>query len=327
MLRDDQGMKQETSNHELLVQYLLGELSEPEQMRLEQQYFNDDDLFEQMLVIEGELMDAYLRDELSERERQRFEAHFMASPRLRRKVEIAKALVTYATESSAVTGAAEKPGPLVWWQSLRDRLGEKNRAIRLAMAAAALVIIAGGAWLIVESVRLRNQVEQIQAERAEALRREQELEQRLAEQGARNDQLADELQRERSQRELLEQERTTQQHSTLSAITFMLTPDLVRGAGETKRLIIPQRADLVRLQIVADQNDYKSYRAVLETVDGKRIWSSGLLQARSNRFGKLVTLRLPARLFTRGDYILTFSGLNDGGLENVGEYYFNVVKR
>ena len=321
-------MNQETRNHELIVQYLLAELSEQEKMLLEQRYFDDDDFFEQLLVVEGELIDAYVRGELSGHKRARFEARVLASPRQRQRVELARALVEYATESSVpVSPVAVKRKPAIWLGAMLDFLGAKNRAIGLAFATAVVVILVGGSLLIVQTFRLRNQVQRIQADRTELLRHEQELQRQLGEQGAQNEQLASELQRERIERELLEQNQTKPQRTTRSIITFMLTPDLVRGASEPKRLIIPQRAELVRMLLDLDHDDHKSYRAAFETVEGKRIWSSGSLKARSKNAGKMVTLKLPASLFASGDYILTLSGINaDGSLENADEYYFNVVK-
>jgi hypothetical protein len=321
-------VKKEPYNHEQIVQYLLGELSEQEKIHLEEHYFGDDDFFEELLVVEGELIDAYVREELYGRKRERFEAHFLASPPKRQRVEIARALVEYATESSvAAPPTAERRKSFFSWQSLLDTLDARNRAIGLAFAAAVLVILFGGSLFVIETVRLRNQLQRIQADRAETLKREQELEQQLADQGQHNDQLADELQRERSQRELLERELTKPQRSTLSSITFVLAPGLVRGASEPKRLTIPPGAALVWMQLYLEQDDYKTYRAVLETVEGNRIWSSGLLKARPTRSSRVVTLGLPASLLNKRGYILILSGVNaEGSLENVGEYYFNVVK-
>ncbi len=322
-------MKKERHEHELFVQYLLGELSEAERTRLEQEYFGDDEFFEQLLVAEDELIDAYVRGELGGRKRERFESYFLSSPRQREKVKIARALVDCATQSSvAVSQDAESRKPNNRRQSFLDTIGINNWTLRLALAAAALVIVVGGSLFIIETVRLKNQVEQIQAERAEAQRREQELQQQIAEQGAHNERLAAELQRERSERELLEQEMARAQRSSLNTITFILMPGLVRGTDEPKRLVIPRGAELVRINLDFEQGNYKSFRATLETVDGKRIWSSGPLAARSNKAGKIVTLELPAPLFTKGDYIVTLSRVGAGGsLEPVGEYYFTVVKK
>ena len=322
-------MKKERHNQEFFVQYLLGELSEDERTRLEQEYFGDDEFFGQLLVAEGELIDAYVRGELGGRKRERFEARFMSSPRQRERVEIARALVECATRSSvAVLPDAERREPTRWRQSLFGLTGVNNWAIRLALAAAVLVIVVGGLWFILETARLRNQVEQIQAERAEILKREQELHQRIAEQGANSERLAAELQRERSERELLEQETARAQQSALNTVAFTLIPGLVRGADEPRKLIIPRGAELVRINLDFEQGDYKNYRAVLETVDGKRILRSGPLITRSNKSGKIVTLELPARLLTKGDYIVMLSGVSAGGnLEPVDEYYLDVVKK
>lgn len=322
-------MKEGRQNQEYFAQYLLGELPEEERARLEQEYFDDDEFFQQLLVAEGELIDAYVRGELGGRRRERFEASFLSSPRQRERVEIARALVDYATRSSvAVTPIAQRREPAGWWRSLLAPSGINNWAIRLALAAAVLVIAVGSSLFIVNNARLRNQVERIQAERAEILSREQELRQQVAEQDADNKRLADELQRERGERESLEQEMARAERSALNAITFILTPGLVRGADEPKRLIIPRGAGVVRINIDFEQGNYKSYRATLETIDGKRIWSRGSLAARSNNAGKFVTLESPARLFDGGSYILTLSGVGAGGnLEPVGEYYFSVVKK
>ena len=322
-------MSLENRNHQLIVQFLLGELPEEEVTRLEKQYFDDDDFFEQLQIVEGDLIDAYLRGDLGGRERNLFESHFLTSPARRQRVELAGAFVEYATRSSAgVSRSEERRQTPAWWRSILDSLGASNKAFRLALAAAVLVIAAGGSFFFVETVRLGNRVERIQTERSELLRREEELQRRIAEQLAHTEQLENDLQHERSQRQSLEEALTRPQNSNISAINFFLSPDLIRGAGELKSLTIPGGVELVRIHIDLGQDDYNSYRAVLETVAGKRIWTSSDLKAQSHKSGKVITIGLPASIFARGDHILTLSGMNSGGnLEDVGDYYFNVVKK
>ena len=322
-------MTQETGNHELIVRFLLGELSEEERTRTEERYFADDDLFEELQAVEAELIDTFLRGGLSGGQLKQFEAHYRASPARRQRLEVGRALIECATQSFvAVSPVAEGRKPLNWWPFLRDSLGAKNKLILLPSAVSVLAIVTGGALFFVQTARLRNQVEQIQADREETLRRERELRQRLAEQGVHNEQLANDLQQERSQRELLEQELAKRQQSTLSTATLLLTPDLIRGAGEAKRLSIPRGADLVQIQIDLKPDSEKSYRAVVETADGRRVWSNGSLKARRYKSHNSIRFRLPASFFTKRDYILTLSAVNaDAGLEGVGEYYFQVVKK
>ena len=91
-------MKQKSDNHELLLRYLLGELGEEEQGRLERRYFADDKLFEEMLLVEDDLIDCYARGELTEGERERVEKHFLKSSARRERVRFARALMRHADE-------------------------------------------------------------------------------------------------------------------------------------------------------------------------------------------------------------------------------------
>jgi len=70
------------------------------------------------------------------------------------------------------------------------------------------VLVLGGSWLIVDTMRLRNQVEQLQPERVKSQRREQELLQhiaRLSQESERVTELSAQLKRERNERVRLEQ--------------------------------------------------------------------------------------------------------------------------
>jgi len=79
--------------------YLLGGLSVPERARLEERYFNNDDLFEEMEMVEDELIDAYVRRQLSESESQLFEENYLSSERRRDKAGIARELLEYAAKA------------------------------------------------------------------------------------------------------------------------------------------------------------------------------------------------------------------------------------
>jgi hypothetical protein len=54
---------------------LLEDVSDEEQMSLEQHYFVDDSAFEQLSALEDELIDSYVRGELAGPERKQFESH------------------------------------------------------------------------------------------------------------------------------------------------------------------------------------------------------------------------------------------------------------
>jgi hypothetical protein len=114
------------------------------------------------------------------------------------------------------------------------------------------------------------------------------------------------------------------------SVAFVLTPGLIRGGGEESRpLVIPAGVSRVRLEARVDvDGDYSNYEAVLQTVENKRIWSEGNLNAQTFPGGKRIFLDLSSSLLPPGDYILTLRGLTAAGRsETVAEYAFRVVER
>jgi hypothetical protein len=89
-------VERKRDNHELIFRYLLGEMAEEDQTRLERGYFAEDGLFEELLVVEDELIDSYARGEFSEHERKRIERHFLRSRTRRERFMFARALIEYS---------------------------------------------------------------------------------------------------------------------------------------------------------------------------------------------------------------------------------------
>jgi hypothetical protein len=153
--------------------------------------------------------------ELTDRERKQFEGYFLASPTRRQRVEFAKTFMRAgslpALAEIAMPGEA-RPEPVPWWRNVMVFWRAQSLPRRFALAAS-VVLVLGGSWLIVDTVRLRNRVEQLQAERGESQRREQELLQHIAglsQESERVTELSTQLERERSERARLEQ--NFQQH-------------------------------------------------------------------------------------------------------------------
>ena len=70
--------------------YLLGELDETEEIRLEDAAFADAETLAFVQSIENDLIDEYVRGELSESEVVKFERRFLTSEDRRRKIEYAR---------------------------------------------------------------------------------------------------------------------------------------------------------------------------------------------------------------------------------------------
>jgi hypothetical protein len=336
-------MREKLADEQVMIRYLLGDLPEEEQLRLEERFFSDHEYYQQLLALEDELRYDYAQSELSPRERELFEKRFLTSLEERQKVELAQAVMRKLSQAAAVAPepVSDRPAAGSWWQSLLAFFALQNPAVRFSLAAAVLVLALGPVWLLIDSQRLRTEIARLQTERTTE---RQASEQQAAERRARQDQmmgeLERELERERKERTQLEQELAKQQaqagrdtsnpqpsHPTFLAM--MLTPGLVRDVEGPKRLLLPAGVDLLRLGLeIRKKGEYRGYRAALQTLDGEEIWSQDLLRARPAASGQVVNLRLPARLLPAGDYMITLKGATAGGdFEEVGDYYFTVVKR
>ena len=115
--------------------------------------------------------------------------------------------------------------------------------------------------------------------------------------------------------------------SSSNFVAITLAPGLVRDAGEMKRVAIPASADAVQLRLELGGGAYESYRAMLQTDEGREIFTGDKLKAETTASGKVVVLSVPAKLLDQSDYQLKLSGITaDGNLEGISSYYFRVVK-
>ena len=92
-------MKRTTDETALMIRYLLGDVSEDEQLRLEEQFFTDEDSYQQLTALEDELRYDYAQGNLTPRERQLFEKRFLTTPADRKKVDLAKAVLQKSSSS------------------------------------------------------------------------------------------------------------------------------------------------------------------------------------------------------------------------------------
>lgn len=328
-------MAADPNSEKLIARYLLGELSEEQQVIIEDRAFADKDYLASITAVENDLIDEYVRRELSETARQQFEKRFLASAARRERVEFARALAQVAAEAPA----AEKARTTVahsaasWRVSLEAFVRGLNPVARLAIAAAMLLLMVGGAWLLTETLRLRSQLTRLQAENQSRQDERQRLEQQIELERRRSEELANSLNQEKQQREQSEESlrelsepgnKTNPPSPVVASLTLL--PGISRGGGDKPSLTLPENARLVRLQIGIDPEEpYKSFVVELRTVGGRRVWSKENLIAHTGGGARAVTLTLPATVLKRGEYELRLSGAKEGGgTEDVGFYYFDV---
>lgn len=322
---------------QLTTRYLLGELSEPEQLALEEKYFTDPQVFDQVLEIESELVDAYARGQLSNEVRARFEQFYLNHPARAARFKFARALTARLDEIEAPATRAEQSASTASWQKrLLAALRGQGPWLRFSMALATLLILLVGGWLFVRSRRQQQPGEtaRIQAEQANQERRAREQQatpQQPAETPPPTGKLPDEEERATSTPPQTPQASPTPATKSAPPAVFLaLNVGGVRGAdnGRTQILVIPQGTAQARLLVKLQDNSYSSYRVSLAKLGGAEIFSQINLKPRSTKAGASFVFTVPARKFTNGDYALTLSGINpDGEVDDLSKSLFRVEKR
>ena len=123
--------------------YLLGQLEEAEQERLELRLMTDPSFTEEFDTIVDEIADQYAGDELKGDERKRVEQHFLASAERRQKVHFARELMERAATERGVKRVAPPVPAVGFFESVRAFWRSQSVSLRTSMAMAALVIVVG----------------------------------------------------------------------------------------------------------------------------------------------------------------------------------------
>jgi hypothetical protein len=324
------GPGQEIEDERLIRQYLLGELSEEKQARVQDRLLCDRQFFDRLVVEENELMDDYLRGALTRQSEEKFKSYFLASPERRQKLRFAKALKKRISE--------EAPSmPCIEESPRRKRLFGLQGFSPPSFAAGAIaaVIFLVGAWVAIENARLRRRIDDAQAAQAEWLERARQSERQLSDEKQRNRDLAQEIERERIHSSELEREagRLKQAREAGragirgSVVSLALMPGLSREGDQSNQLEILQGTGRVRLELYPEKVGHKNYRAELRTREGKWVWNGSGLKLRKTVLGDQVIVELPATILTKGDYILMLRGVTgERNQGRAGTYYFRVVK-
>lgn len=277
-----------------MIQYLLGQLPEPEQAELEACYLADADCFAELLAIEDELRDTYARGELSAADRETFEQRLLASPLQVKKQEFARTLRQCVIDRSR----SVPPSLAGKWKPRFRFLTTKPRIVLIPLFSASLLVLlaAAGWWL---SHRSAPQVTTIPTAPPSAT--------------------------ESTLGQAPGQRHTPAQTSTFA---FVLNPGLTRGPGRARNsLVIPPGVSRIRFE-ASVEDVYPNYDVMLQTAENNRIWSKGNLKAQNFSGGKRVSIEVPRNLLQPGDYILALRGVPPAGTsQTIAEYAFRVEKR
>ncbi|MCX6632507.1 MAG: hypothetical protein NTW28_33300 [Candidatus Solibacter sp.] len=264
-----------------VAHYLLGRLSDGDLARFEEQLAADDGQLARVAEVEQELIRDFLRDHLSWWHRRRFRQRLRTSEDLREKTDAAEALMAALSERSAVVGLASE-----------GRRGRIRRPpfgpVSLLSAVAGGVVLCALAWLAVDDLRVRREVNALHARSAEATATPEPLFSFL---------LSPVLVKGEAQ-----------------------PPRRVRVAGNSGRVRL-------RLE-VPNLSRFRQYRAVLRAIDGGYDVGSGAGGSSDvTPSAGLADAYVPVSSLPPNDYILLLRGLTpEGKWEDVESYSFGVTR-
>ena len=320
-------------SEEKIVRYLLGELSEEEQVKIEDRAFADQKVLQEILAVEQDLVDDYVCGDLPEGKRRNFETHFLASGERRKKVAFARALAAVVNERSASQeDRAAMTVPLA--PSWRTRLTAifTRPLTAYSFAAASLVLFVVGSWLVVDRIRLRSELTQLRSKQDSQLAQRQQLERELANERLKNEELLANRGTSAPQTpspETVPGSSHPPEPTSPIIATLVLLPGMSRGSASVPQVSVAKDASLLRLQIGVDpQESYERYRVELRNEKGQRVLAQGNLAAHVRHNGRNITLSIPIEVLENGRYEVALKGIAKiGETEDVGFYYFDVLKQ
>ena len=316
-----------SESEQTIRRYLFGELSESEQSAFEEKYFTDRPVFDQFLKVESELVDSYVRGRLPFDLRRRFELSYMAQPSRKRRVKFAAALANRLDEMEAPETVGEQGAlPHAWWRRIGAMLSREGPTLKLGIAFALLLVIMGGAWLLIDNRKRQNEFARTQADHEAEQQRAREQSIKNSNEEPASHQAAVNHNPQPPPQPSPNPTETSGPRSVSLALTF----GVVRGGGggQIPTLVITPATTQARLLLNLQESNYPSYQASLKTVAGEEVFNQSNVKPERTKSGASFVFTLPAHRLSPGDYVLTLRGSNpDGEVDDLSKSLFRVEKR
>jgi hypothetical protein len=274
-----------------LVRYLLGELPDDEAEPLDERSVTDEEFALRLRAIENDLVDRYAAGGPLDSTLERFDRVYRSSRHLHDKVMFAQALSGFARTANR----AEKS----------ERSAAQRWVGSRGLAAAAVVLLAVSGYLGTRTMRLAEQITELDARRAAVEQRNSSLTQELAQTLAKQ---------------------SPQPPAPVEA-AFLLHPPRRGLAADVTTVAIPRGAERVTLRLQVESADRGSLWVALRDPSTRRvIWRSGDLTAEAAADARLVAVSIPASLFSNQRYFIDLSEIPAGGAaELIATYVIRVV--
>jgi type II secretory pathway pseudopilin PulG len=311
--------------------YLLGVLPAEESARLEDQYFADDQLFEEIELEEDELIDGYIRKTLDKNDRKVFEQAMRRSKRLNERVAFARVLLTKTSKQPV---PAPLPTPS-WWASIKAFFSGPA-VLKTALATVLVLVVVGAVFFTVERGRLLQESQQLAQQRSSLEEQRQQLRREINEAQLESQSLTTELQNQKQTVDQLKQqlEATEQQLAQIKPQTrsvlpasISLFPAGLRGSGDIEILTVQPDQDRIRLELNLDNDEYPTYRVSIEPANNRGP-NLPPVRAYGPPSQRRISVQFRSNQLNAGDYVVKVNGRTPSGdYEPVTSYRFRLLKK
>jgi hypothetical protein len=305
-----------------LRDYLLGGLTEEKRNAVERRLLADDDYFELVEAVEGDLLADCANGALSPGEHARVMRSLASSPRGMARLTASRELAILSRERP-ILPPRPIPFPVNLWPM--------RRLAGFAAMAAMLLAVFGSVRLSQHTAIPGGGAAMAGNRTAGALHRLQAPEQAAQTpalpplQASRPPQIPQTAQT--PQTPAAEPQRPPAAGRELAPAVLELALATVRSGGAPRpTLIVPPGTRRIEIQLpIQEGDDFPSYHATILDAGDEPVWQQDLVSHRAADAGAAVLVSLPAERLPAGTYRLELSGVGaDGTLEAVGKPLFDV---
>jgi len=299
-----------------LISYLLGGLQVEERRQIEQRYFDDDEFFQEMLILEEELIDRYVNGDLSDVDSERFEISYLTNPQSRSQVEFAKSLAGALSNVMVNRPLKERDSQAPRAPSgLLAASSPQRHPLTWGLIAGLAVVIIGALLLLIGNLRLYKKANRFEQESA-SLSQQREETNRL------NDQMNRDLKQLEQEKKRIESLSPTPANASIAIRTIF--PMLTRSGKAGQVLHVLPQTTLLILQAPVESPAIKTYQVIV-TKDGAKVLQLNHLKSRSTSNGNIIEIPLITSLLDGLSYTLMIKP--EDGEEGTDIYEFEIQIR
>jgi hypothetical protein len=305
-------MRPSITSEEMITQYLLGELSQEECLKIEETFFEDNTFFQQMLIIEAELTDDYVNGTLQGESKERFKTRLLKNSERNGDLALSRLLIDTAANASKNSTNDYEPNTLKYrLKNFFSTFLGNTLAPKIAWATLAFMLLIAP-WVI-----WKNSREEANREVA-AVNKEDKIENNNITPASL---VPENIPNENQAKPAVNKAKPTKKPNIAS---IALIARSLRSEGETNLLKIPSRVSVIRFQLKTEESIYKHYKVIIQSPEGQEHYKrSGIKPTKNNN----ITITIPSKTLSTGDYIVVLSGsTKEEEFQDIAKYWLQIEK-